>query len=236
LEVCGKTEKERDSPLLVFQIQGTFAWHIYKSKTLEFNLMTVDMNLSATIPQIFYDIIARIYPGFLFLISLRIIFFFLGITSIFFEITQPETAFQALFNTIGFLILCYILGWVLATISIYGLNDMMDEFKKGKNNELNKQFQSIRLVNEPAAFRILKLRAETRMLECNRNAMAIIFVFINISLILNSIGLIKITELTWLSLFFFLSGLLIFIFDKAMRKAFCDYTGNIEIIYKIIYP
>jgi hypothetical protein len=183
------------------------------------------MSISIVIPQIFYDIIARVLPGFLFLFALG--------ASIYNDIYwfgqlggAQDNSLYILFIMISIFILSYFAGWILRTISYNGMDHLMTELNRPTIRE---NYQIIRLKNPDAGFRIIKLRAEIRMLEASRNG----FVLIILISILQSI-----IDKSYFSPAFIgkiiLFLLLALVFQKAIRPAFDNYIGNIENIYEII--
>ena len=72
------------------------------------------MNVTAvTIPQLFYDFIARVIPGF-FLSALFLLFFpVLSEDYLPEAFTASDNFISSFFKAAGYLIICYIIGWIL---------------------------------------------------------------------------------------------------------------------------
>ena len=134
------------------------------------------MQFSVTIPQIFYDLIARIVPGSLFLIALTYELSGTGITSPLLTNLSSDVLLIILF-VLACGIMSYLMGWVLHAFSF--LSAEADIKKAHESNlasqkirfSLREMYIMIRMKNEAAGFRILKLRAEARMLQSSRTGM-----------------------------------------------------------------
>jgi hypothetical protein len=131
------------------------------------------MKFSIVIPQLFYDLIARVLPGFFFLLILS-----LGIPNVMTQIPLSgsdgtENVMDSVGKGVVVAALSYLLGWVLLSFTCCSKRKPM-RAKNERNNDsksLNKKYQWIRLSHPAAGFRIVKLRAEARMLETSRTAM-----------------------------------------------------------------
>jgi hypothetical protein len=190
------------------------------------------MSISIVIPQIFYDIIARVLPGYLFLFSLG--------ASIYNDIywfgrvgNPQDNSWYILFIMMEVFILSYFAGWILRTISCYGMDDMMMAKMIARKDRptIKEKYQIIRLKNPDAGFRIIKLRAEIRMLEASRNGFVLV-ILISIMQLIADKSDISPAFIGKIILFL----LLALVFQKAIRPAFDNYIGNIESIYEIINP
>lgn len=144
------------------------------------------MEVPVVIPQVFYDVIARVLPGYLFLIMLRLVLHGKQIDVRFFQLSPPEHPGAWFINAVGYVALCYFIGWFLRLITIRNSEKKRQEMWNKKRQErdegeiplssLRGMFHRVRLRNPPVAFRLLKLRAEARMLETARKAMVCCFV------------------------------------------------------------
>ncbi len=69
------------------------------------------MNISIVVPQVFYDVIARILPGFVFLLALSLAF-----PAVSACLCPPESdggnVIDSLGRGIGYAVLSYFLGWL----------------------------------------------------------------------------------------------------------------------------
>jgi len=200
------------------------------------------MNMSVTIPQLFYDVIARVVPGFVFLVALNLELSGTGLQVIE-RSTSSDNSIAVVFNSLGYCIVCYVIGWVLSALTFCGLRDEVEKRRRTKLN-LNKDsmsfsamYQRTRLKNEAAGFRIAKLRAEARMLETSRSGMAYIFLI--------AIGLLHLSRCGWISSFRPSSlewalriGVPIVIalaLRKRERRAWKNYYANVYSVYTILF-
>ena len=127
-------------------------------------------NLAYAIPQIFYDIIARLIPGFAFFLILKIVFI-----DTYFRLPNVINLHSPFMLVIGYLIFFYLTGWFLrCLIDLFkgrwlGCVSKTKKFKAWLTEKLDEKkmkishtqmLQKIRLRNESAGFRIVKLRAK----------------------------------------------------------------------------
>jgi hypothetical protein len=197
------------------------------------------MKVSFTIPQMFYDLIARVIPGFLFftLLSLEFIDTESGIIS---AEKLPDNAIIAILITIAVFIMSYLMGWVLLAVTFFSTEPKIKkehESKSGNLVSITEMYHKIRIKNEAVGFRVLKLRAEARMIESSRTGMFLVFVFTVCLLLLNKLYVITTyshTTLEWvikLSIPLFLA----LAFMKIERRTWNNYYGNIVKHYKILF-
>lgn len=198
------------------------------------------MKISVTIPQIFYDLIARVVPGFLFLLMLN---FELSGTGI--EVIQLAAASNnsmvILLNALVYAVLSYLMGWMLLAFTFFSFEKGVRKEHKSKlsanSPSMSEMYHSIRIENEAVGFRIVKLRAEARMLETSRTGMVYIFVI--------SLGLLLLSRLGSFPLFsqpLWVWGIKLCIpivlavaFWKCERRAWNNYYGNIPKNYEILF-
>ena len=216
------------------------------------------MNVSVTIPQLFYDLIARVIPGFVFLVALNLELSGTGYQVIKWP-TSSDSSMAVIFNSLGYCILCYVIGWVLLSLKFCcqkllplalkfcGLKKgkVKDEPKAKSNLESDsplssEMFQWIRLENEAAGFRLAKLRAEARMLETSWYGMVCILLFTIVILILRLIldrnkfiPCFQPSVLGWI-LRFFIPVVIVVAFWIREKRAWEYYYKNIEMIYNIM--
>ena len=138
------------------------------------------MSMIVTIPQLFYDLIARVLPGYLFLIMLRVSLYGTGFSFEQFEIVQSVTSVGAILNGLSLLVVCYFVGWMLRSVSLRGVEHvgvrlLQEGGARPDLSEMATKFLKIRLKNETVGFRIRKLGAEARMFEASRTGMCLIF-------------------------------------------------------------
>lgn len=195
------------------------------------------MNILSTIPQLFYDLIARVFSGFLFLFMMRI-----SLSGNEFPFKEVElTASTTSLSWFGYLILCYYVGWFLRGISFRGYKYMIDLLSKESSDRreepsLYTKYHMVRLKNEAVGARLVKFRAEVRMLEASWNGMLLlllIWVALTICIVL-SWGTIY-TQSNSIWLFGFVIPLVLAIaFQKCMRPAFERYVGSVERHYEML--
>jgi len=207
------------------------------------------MSVPIVIPQIFYDLIARVLPGYLFLYILGASIY----DDVFWikqlDIGQANYVF-VFFFVVGYFIVCYFAGWVLRTISCffgsvmlkfpvlrkYSINSIDDlmELEKKKSPTINDKYQMIRIKDQTSGFRIVKLRAEARMLEASRNGMIVIIMILISRFIVHMIVSYDLNMQVFAMEVLILS-ILAAVFQRALSSAFYNYIRNIDIIYKIIF-
>lgn len=201
------------------------------------------MNVSVTIPQLFYDLIARVLPGCLFLFMLKFTVSGTGLSLKQFEVVPSNTSMGILVNGVGYLILCYFTGWVLRAFSFFGFEYKVDQLlqkspdSRSDSLSLYEKYHKIRLKNEAAGFRIVKLRAEARMLEASRTGMCFIFAISAILLFLSKLSLVTVSaqsNWTWL-LKLFIPVILALAFHKCFGPACGRYVGNIKKHHEILF-
>ena len=125
------------------------------------------MNISLTIPQIFYDIIARVFPGFLFLFALRTCLSGTVIDPITIITSQADTSLERAFDSLGFLVLCYFSGMFLRGLTWPNL-------RPHETSEFRTMLQRLRLQHPESGFRVIKLRAEAILFSSSRTGMIIV--------------------------------------------------------------
>ena len=200
------------------------------------------MKVAVTIPQIFYDLIARVVPGFLFLLALN---FQLSATGV--EVIQLPTSSS---NSIALVlyalvygILSYLMGWVLLAFTFGSLRDRIKEKLKSELNleedsiSISEMYQRVRIKDEAVGFRIVKLRAEARMLETSRTGMLYISAILLGLLAISKLALIPSPDwsrLTW-GIRLCVPIVLAVAFRKLERRAWNNYFGNIIINYEILF-
>jgi hypothetical protein len=209
----------------------------------------IKMNMAIAVPQLFYDLIARVFPGFLFLF---VMWFLLNVSTNgeLFSVGDiwsrlPDNFLGSLYFGIAYFIFSYYMGWILSILSNiepfhrYGVDNKLSQYREESSANkvlLKTKYQKIRLENENVGFRIVKLRAEAKMLEAPRTGMCLmaalmllIFIYrclyehINIQQLLNQFHL-------------FLAPLIIaLIFQKSISSAVERYTGNIEAHFDLMF-
>ena len=194
------------------------------------------MKVSIIIPQLFYDLIARILPGFLFLIL--IVVFIPDIQNqIIILNSQSEPNFiESLGHGLSIIVVCYFLGWLFRAFIFFSKE------KKTMTRDAkyyNQRYQWIRLYNPDAGFRIAKLRAEARMLETTRTALVIFILTFSVYWAYSSFVQVSIiNQDTYLTRFLTglaISLLIIIGFMINETKAWKNYWGSISTVYEILY-
>lgn len=207
------------------------------------------MNVSITIPQLFYDVIGRILPGYLFVIVLRFELSSTGIMLLPLTQTNNTNFIASLSNGIGFLVCCYFLGIVLRAFVCYShektvKKEILEKYalkvesekESGGAISMHKMYQYIKLTDPTAGFRLVKLRAEARMIDVSRTGMCIIFILTFLLFFLQSIKAIELPDVSW----YIWAGKLIlplilaFAFWRQEKKSWCRYYGNIVSLYPLI--
>lgn len=197
------------------------------------------MNISVIIPQVFYDLIARMLPGVFFSILALLSFpewvdYVSPLAS-----TEKNNFVQSLGQGFIYAAICYFLGWVFFAFSS---DSKREEAKKeneipGDNKSLDAKYQWIRLVHSSAGFRIVKLRAEARMFQATRTGMIAIlgltFVYIAGALLFLKPSLWPPEKAFWLRpvVGLLIAGTTFFRFETRERKAWNYYWKNINAVY-----
>ena len=199
------------------------------------------MKFSVTIPQLFYDLIGRAIPGFLFLFMLS------------YEVSDTGGIVPSLTNLPGdllsitiFVLACgtmsYLMGWVLPSFSFLSAErNVKKEYETILKSQkitlsIREMYDLIRIKNEASGFHILKRRAEARMLESARVGM------FYISWIALGLGLLNTPKLLPLSnnsatewiIKVVIPIILTFAFWKQERRAWQAYYSNTISHYKIL--
>ena len=211
------------------------------------------MRFSVVIPQAFYDLIARVAPGFFFLMVLLLALprEVQGVLAL--GRGPGGNAVESLGHGIVYAGLCYFLGWVFLafrwaskegpTKSRYEEKHGLKSESKRNSKSLNYMYQWIRLAHPAAGFRIVKLRAEARMLETSRTAMVVAAGIIAVC----RHGCFLHSCHEWGSigpaggaciravLGLVLALVAVAAFRRCEEKAWTQYWGNIESVYKLLH-
>ena len=198
------------------------------------------MKFAVVVPQLFYDLIARVLPGLLFLLFITSAF--PGIPNHVIPSTLP--ADSNLVDSLGrgfcYIALCYFLGWLFFAFTCASHRESVREEyeKEGDRKSLNAKYHWIRLTHPAAGFRIVKLRAEARMFETTRTAMLLVAALCLVSGLsllvpsLRSTGAVLSARRVLVMLAAIVSAVG---FRKCERRAWDYYWGNIRSIYKTLH-
>lgn len=199
------------------------------------------MQFSVTIPQLFYDLIARMVPGSLFLIMLSYEMSGTGVYTSSVNTFSSDLLSVTLYVLVGG-IMSYLMGWVLQSFSFLSAEQSI---KKEYDSILDSQkvtleireiYDLIRIKNEAAGFRILKRRAEARMLESSRVGMFYVS-WISLGLILlnvlKQLPSFDISTLEWI-IRVLIPIVLTLGFWKQEQRAWRGYYHNVINHYKIL--
>lgn len=195
------------------------------------------MTLSITIPQLFYDLIARVIPGFLFLLMLGF-----EVSAIAVNANPQEASSDNPIATImvglALIILCYLMGWVLRAFTFLSVEKKVKaEYElKEKPPSVEEKYNRIRMENEAIGFRITKLRAEARMLETLRTGMTFVFLIGVSLLLLNQLAFLPITDqsvLVW-AIRLGIPLVLAIAFWRCERRGWRNFYGNVNSHYGLV--
>jgi hypothetical protein len=161
-----------------------------------------------------------------------------------FRPNETDNVIDSFGKGIAIVALSYALGWVFLSFTFLSKRDPM--LKKIEENSgsksLDTEYQWIRLSHPPAGFRIVKLRAEARMLEASRTAMiAVILIAIPYAEYLSVVSVISADRtlyvINWIRLIVMLivASFLCIGFSLREKNAWKNYWGNIHTIYKILH-
>ncbi|MGD8451501.1 MAG: hypothetical protein PVJ57_06755 [Phycisphaerae bacterium] len=195
------------------------------------------MNLAVTIPQLFYDIIARVLPGFLLLFVLD-----LGLRGTEFAINkawsvQSDSSMAVLFGGFGYLAVCYFCGWLLGACRWPDIEGRIQRRHEPSDApSLSTMYQHVRLQHAASGFRLAKLRAEARMLGAARIGLWLAAAAIAVVWALAISGVIQATPIgaaVWaLRCALPLAASLAFL--GAEPSAWHLYYGNIKSLYHLV--
>lgn len=200
------------------------------------------MQFSVTIPQIFYDLIARMVPGYLFLLMLSYELSGTGVNILSINKLSSNSLLIVLF-VLSYGVMSYVMGWVLRSLSFLSAEKKVKkvsesdlEFKK-ITVPISEMYQKIRIKDEAVGFRILKLRAEARMLESSRTGMFYISCIAVTLILLNILDLLpryNNSVLEWI-VKIVIPVILTLAFWRREHHAWENYYGNIFSHYKILF-
>lgn len=200
------------------------------------------MNLSVTVPQLFYDLVARVLPGFYFLLLLNALTYDTGMTVQLFTKSGSDNVVTTFGNGLGYFFVFYLVGWLLHAFTIGSKRvetkekfDDLAGVSDGKVPSFTEKYHFLRAKRPEAGFRLVKLRAEARMLECTRTGMCVMVVLVPVIFVLGRFDIIEVSQIepgSWLVKF--LAPLVIaiglFILE---RPAWERYYGGISAIYAV---
>ncbi|MBN1804611.1 MAG: hypothetical protein JW837_05130 [Sedimentisphaerales bacterium] len=199
------------------------------------------MRFSIVIPQMFYDLIARILPGFFFLAFVMLNLPGLGVYLCRPLISEGGNFVDSLGFVFGYAAICYFLGWFFHSITYSSKREIVRQrhTREGEKTP-GEKYQRIRIAHPDAGFRVAKLRAEARMVETTRTAMAAIIiltiVYLCIMLFRGFNPRYQMMAIIWIRSFvgLFLAGIVYYSFRRCEDEVWGNYYGNIEQIYKIL--
>ena len=151
-----------------------------------------------------------------------------------------SSSITAILTAITYGVVSYLMGWVLFAFTFWSVEDKVKEKHKPKDENaasITERYQRIRIDNEAVGFRILKLRAEARMLERSRTGMVFVFVISVGLLLLNQSALLPMfgqSALGW-GVKLGVPLILAVAFRKCERLAWDGYYGNIMTNYEILF-
>ena len=207
------------------------------------------MNISVIIPQVFYDLIARVFPGVFFtILALLSLPDWAGYLSPLAS-TDNSNIIQSLGKDFIYAVLCYFLGWLFVSFSSNsareksrdGQQELTAEQKEARAKDLDTRYQWIRLAHNSAGFRIVKLRAEARMFQASQTGMlvlsALAFIYIVCALIFLEPTVWPIGKAFWLrpTMGIFIAAISFLGFRICERKAWGYYWGNVDIVYNALH-
>ncbi len=203
------------------------------------------MNLAITVPQIFYDIIARVLPGFFFLLFIKIVFIGTNGDVALFGNDNSANFATSLRDGIGYFFLFYLFGWVLHSLTYKSHRKKIrkehnEKLRKNEKNSITirSMFQELRIINPEAGFRVVKLRAEARMIEATRTGTGILILISALAVILDIFKVHTFSEFIKIELLLKISILIIVYFSlrHIERSRWHRYYDNIPAIYNIVCP
>jgi len=202
------------------------------------------MKFSIIIPQLFHDLIARILPGFLFLLIL-----IMGIPNVMSQLLflgpeETDNVIDSLGKSFSIVALSYALGWMFFSFIFWSKRETTRKKheKNGNSKSLNHKYQWIRLSHPPAGFRIVKLRAEARMFETSRTAMiaiiliAILYVvYFTVVSVISDVWTLGLINWVRLIVMLLVASILCVGFRRCEERAWEYYWANIDTIYDLLH-
>jgi hypothetical protein len=195
-------------------------------------------NAVKTVPHVFYDLIARILPGSLFFFLLR----FEGVDNIICQhlYRNSENSINILLDGIAFVVISYFAGWVLSALSagrlVRTIRRRLSEIKgpDDYDHPMQQRYYEVRMRDELSGFRILKLRAEARMLESVITGSAIVLVIILADIIFlkgNVKAIVEFENIIRVSI----PIIIIFSFQTMIKSAWEKYFESIETHHQLLF-
>lgn len=191
------------------------------------------MNVSVTIPQLFYDLIARVIPGFLFLFGLQMQLRSLGIPVDYSISSGDGNWFGPLTRGLTFLFLAYLTGWLLSGLILFSKRRSVEKGHESKHADapsINRQFQAVRILHPVSGFRVVKLRSEARMLEALRTGLVLLTAIVLSSVFATAESSFSLESVIRVLLPLAAAA----IFYSLEKRAWTTYCGNVTSIYKMV--
>ena len=157
------------------------------------------MNFSITIPQLFYDLIARILPGFLFCILYKVILFNTGYDNIDILKFNSTNFVTSISSSLAYTFIFYFIGSICTPFILFSFKKKVMVKIQGDKDELSlrKKYQEIRIKNESVGFRLVKLRAEAKLMECGRTIITFFILILLILVFFDIINLLEFPDIKW---------------------------------------
>ncbi len=200
------------------------------------------MKFSLTIPQLFYDVIARVIPGFLFYCIIKFLLIGFNITIPKVINTSQSNFASTIGSGLGALVLFYFIGTILNSFVFMSCKKSVkqkfnDKVKNEyKDKEINDLYQCIRLKNESAGFRLVKLRAEAKFVDISRSFLFFLLVIFCLFTLLHLNKLLIIPNYDVANFLIKFSAMLLMIIGLKLQEDKCwdRYYGNIVRIYPLV--
>ncbi len=196
------------------------------------------MNISVTIPQLFYDLIARAIPGSLFLLMSGLVL--LGVKNdLLTSASLTGSSVVVIILAMGFIVLAYMVGWVLHAFTFQSYSSRTRTRYETDKTALSiaEKYNWIRIKNEVVGFRITKLRAEARMLETSRSGMTYVFLLAVGLILLNKLASFQMegqSDFLW-GIKLGLPLILAIGFRKLEKRSWDKYYANVTSHYQILF-
>jgi hypothetical protein len=125
------------------------------------------MSSTTLVPGIFYDIIARIIPGYCLLWQIRYIAELYKLSTLHLFLIEKDTTYKTFSDAIGFLLLCYLAGWALRGIILFICKIKKIDRLFNPISEMTKErkYHWLKIQKTDVGNRLLKARAESSMLQ-----------------------------------------------------------------------
>jgi len=146
----------------------------------------MDMRLLIVVSQLFHDVVARVLPGFFFLVIVALSSGEFGVQVLWIPFRGDKNWVSSFGWGLALAALCYMFGWVFSGFVRKSLEGPTHEQARAKSvdsqlkagdqvKSLEAMCRWVQSIDPAVGFRLVKLKAEVCMLETSRVAMTFVF-------------------------------------------------------------